>query len=65
MKVPGSEDFFGTGESGKATTTVDGIAVTPALIPTGQDLHFISASIAPRKKLGKDVGDEVEVWIAR
>lgn len=65
IEVPGSKDFFGTGNSVKAATTVDGVAVTSALMPTGQGHHFISLSAALRKKLGKGVGEQVEVRIQR
>ncbi|GAB3297217.1 DUF1905 domain-containing protein [Pseudoclavibacter terrae] len=65
IEVPGSKDFFGTGKSVKADTTVDGVVVTSALMPTGQGDHFISVSAALRKKLKKDVGDSVDVVIGR
>jgi uncharacterized Fe-S cluster-containing radical SAM superfamily enzyme len=65
IEVPGSKEFFGTGNSIKANVTVDGIAVTSALMPTGQGHHFISVSAALRKKLRKEVGDEVEVRVVR
>lgn len=65
IEVPGSQEFFGTGKSVKANTTIDGIEVTSALMPTGQGHHFISVSAALRKKLGKSVGDDVEILIAR
>ena len=64
IEVLGSHDFFGHGKSVKANATVDGVAVTSALMPTGQGHHFISVSAALRKKLGKDVGDSVEVRIS-
>ena len=65
IEVPGSQDFFGHGKSVKANTTVNGIEVTSALMPTGQGYHFISVSAALRKKLGKGVGDSVHVIIRR
>ncbi|WP_111719076.1 DUF1905 domain-containing protein [Homoserinimonas sp. OAct 916] len=65
IEVPGSREFFGTGKSVKANTTVDGITVTSALMPTGQGHHFISVSAVLRRKLGKGVGDSVEVVIVR
>ncbi|MEL0627600.1 DUF1905 domain-containing protein [Salinibacterium amurskyense] len=65
IEVPGSKDFFGTGKSVKANATVDGIAVTSALMPSGQGDHFISVSAALRKKLKKGVGDEVQVHVER
>lgn len=63
IEVPGSNEFFGTGKSVKANVTVDGIAVTSALMPTGEGHHFISVSAALCKKLGKGVGDEVVVHL--
>ncbi|MEX1077961.1 MAG: DUF1905 domain-containing protein [Homoserinimonas sp.] len=65
IEVPGSKESFETGNSVKANTTVDGVAVTSALMPTGQGHHFISVSAALRKKLGKGAGDEVEVRVER
>lgn len=65
IEVPGSNDFFGTGRSVKADVSVDGVAVSSALMPTGQGHHFISVSAALRKKLGKGVGDEVAVHLER
>lgn len=44
---------------------VDGVAVTSARMPSGDGYHFISLSAALRKKLGKGVGDMVEVAIER
>ncbi|MBH0009735.1 DUF1905 domain-containing protein [Salinibacterium sp. SWN1162] len=65
IEVPVSKEFFGTGKTVKPNTTVDGVAVTSALMPTGQGGHFISVSAALRKKLKKDVGDEVHIHIER
>lgn len=65
VEVLGSREFFGTGNSVKANTTLDGVQVTSALMPSGQGHHFISVSAALRKKLGKGVGDVVEVIIVR
>lgn len=65
VEVLGSHEFFGHGKSVKAPTTVDGVEVTSALMPSGQGHHFISVSAALHKKLGKGVGDDVEVRITR
>ncbi len=65
VEVLGSHEFFGHGKSVKASTTLDGVEVTSALMPSGQGHHFISVSAALRKKLGKGVGDEVEVRITK
>lgn len=65
VEVPGSTEFFGTGSSVRADATLDGVAVTSALMPSGQGFHFISVSKALAKKLGKGVGDAVAVRVAR
>ena len=65
IEVPGSNELLGTGKSAKVDATVDGVALASALMPTGQGHHFISVSAALRKKLGKDVGDEVVIHIAK
>lgn len=65
VEVPGSQDFFGHGKSVKAGITLDGVEVTSALMPSGQGYHFVSVSAALRKKLGKGVGDAVEVRITK
>ena len=65
IEVPGSNALLGTGKAVKVEGTVDGVAITSALMPTGQGQHFVSVSAALRKKLGKDVGDEVVVRLAR
>ena len=65
VEVLDSHRFFGHGKSVKAHTTLDGIAVTSALMPSGQGHHFISVSAALRKKLGKGVGDDVQVVISK
>lgn len=62
--VLGSQEFFGAGKSVKANATVGGIKVTSALMPSGQSHHFIAVSSVLRNRLGKDVGDGVEVLIA-
>lgn len=55
IEVPGSNEFFRTGNSVKANTTVDGVVVTSALVPSGHGCHFILLSAALRKKLGNGV----------
>jgi hypothetical protein len=65
IDVAGSKELLGTGNSSRVEATLDGIPLSSALMPTGQGNHFISVSAALRKKLGKSVGDEVEVHIVR
>lgn len=54
IDVLDSQAFFGHGKSVKANATVDGVAVTSALMPSGQGHHFISVSAALRKKSAKE-----------
>ena len=63
IEIPGSEDLFGTGKSVKVEGTVDDVPFSSGLMPTGRGFHFLSVSAALRKKLGKGVGDPVEVHL--
>lgn len=45
---------------------VDGVALeNVGLMPTGTGGHMLSLSAKVRKRLGKDLGDEVTVRLAR
>ncbi|MHA7224332.1 DUF1905 domain-containing protein [Arthrobacter sp. RHLT1-20] len=62
VEMPGSAEFFGTGRSVRVDATIDGIAMPAVgLMVTGSGGHMLSASAAMRKRLCKDVGDEVTV----
>lgn len=61
VEVPDSVELLGTGRSVRVTATVDGEPLTAGLMPTGSSGHMLSISAKLRKKLGKDVGDRVEV----
>ena len=61
--LPGSQELFGTGKSVKVSGTMDAIPIPGAFMPTGAGEHFVSVSKAARKKLGKDVGDEVTIHL--
>ncbi len=63
VEVPGSVELFGTGKAVKVVATVDGEPVTAGLMPTGSGGHMLSISAKLRKKLGKDVGDDVTVHL--
>lgn len=63
VEVPGSVELFGTGKAVKVVATVDGEPVSAGLLPTGAGAHMLSISAALRKKLGKDVGDQVTVHL--
>ena len=64
VEVPGSAELFGTGKAVKVVATVDGEPVTAGLMPTGSGGHMLSISAKLRKKLGKDLGDDVTVHLA-
>ena len=64
VEVPGSVELFGTGKAVKVVATVDGEPVTAGLMPPGSGGHMLSISAKLRKKLGKDLGDDVTVHLA-
>ena len=63
VEVPDSVALFGTGKAVKVTATVDGEPLTAGLLPTGAGGHMLSISAKLRKRLGKDLGDRVDVRI--
>ena len=66
VEIPGSVEFFGTGKSVRIDARVDDILIeNVGTLPTGTGGHMLSLSAKARKALGKDIGDEVEVVIAR
>jgi hypothetical protein len=65
IEIPGSQELLGTGKSVKVEGTVDGVPFSSGLMPTGRGFHFLSVSAAFRKKLGKAVGDPVEVHLTK
>lgn len=64
VEVPDSKELFGTGKAVKVAASIDGEPVAVALMPTGMGGHMLSISAKLRKKIGKDVGDEVAVTIS-
>lgn len=65
IEIPGSEELLGTGKSVKVEGTVDSVPFASGLMPTGRGFHFLSVSAALRKKLGKGVGDPVDVRLTK
>jgi hypothetical protein len=66
VEVPGSAELFGTGRSVRVDATVDEVELqNVGLMPTGRGGHMLSLSAAVRKRLGKEVGDEVTVRLRR
>jgi hypothetical protein len=63
VEVPGSKELFGTGKAVKVAASVEGEPLTVALMPTGAGGHMLSISAKLRKKIGKDIGDDVAVRI--
>ena len=64
VEVPDSVALLGTGRAVRVVTTVDGLPLTAGLMPTGSGGHMLSISAALRKRLGKDLGDDVVVHLA-
>lgn len=66
VEMPGSAEFFGTKKCVRVDATVDHISMPDvALLVTGRGGHMVSLNAAVRKRLGKDVGDEVTVHLHR
>jgi len=65
IEIPGSAELLGTGRSVKVEGTVDDVPFSIGLMPTGRGMHFLNVSAGLRRKLGKGVGDAVEVHLAR
>ncbi|MGV8966285.1 MAG: DUF1905 domain-containing protein [Cellulomonas sp.] len=63
VEMPGSVALFGTGRSVKVVARIDDEPLTAAFMPTGTGGHMLSVSAKLRKRLGKDIGDEVTVHI--
>jgi hypothetical protein len=64
VEMPDSVEFFGTGRSVKIAGTVDGLPIASAFMPTGTGGHMISLNAALRKRLGKQLGDEVTIHLS-
>jgi hypothetical protein len=66
IEIPKSATVFGSLRSVRVDARVDDVLVeNMGLMPTGSGELMISVSAALRKKLGKDVGDEVHVVVLR
>jgi hypothetical protein len=64
VEIPDSKEVFGTGKAVKVVASVDGAPVAVALMPTGKGGHMLSISAKLRKKIGKELGDDVVVRIS-
>jgi hypothetical protein len=66
VELPGSADLFGTKRSVRCDVVVDGVEVPNAgFMITGRGGHMISLDKALQTRLGKGIGDTVEITIVR
>lgn len=66
VEVPGSAELLGTKKSVRVDAVVDDVPMSDVgLMVTGRGGHMLSLSAPIRKRLGKDVGDEVAVRLLR
>lgn len=66
VEMPGSAELFGTKKSVRVGATVDDIPMPDlGLMVTGRGGHMLSLNAAMRKRLGKNLGDEVIVRLQR
>ena len=65
IAIPDSVDRLGTGRSVRVDARIDDIVLTNVgAMQTGTGGHMVSISAAVRKRLGKDVGDAVDVVVS-
>ncbi len=66
VEVPGSADFFGTKRAVRVDLSVDDVSLeNVGLMVTGRGGHMLSLNSGVRRKLRKDIGDEVTVHLSR
>ncbi len=66
VEIPGSVDFFGTGGSVRVDAMVDEVVLEDVgAMVTGTGGHMLSLSAKVRKRLGKEIGDEVRVTVTK
>ncbi|RUQ98222.1 DUF1905 domain-containing protein [Labedella endophytica] len=66
VEIPDSAAFFGSGKSARVDATIDGVTLeNVGAMPTGTGGHMVSLSAKVRAKLGKDIGDPVDVTVTK
>lgn len=66
VEIPDSAEFFGTGRTVRVDAAIDDVVLeNVGAMVTGTGGHMVSLSAKARKKLGKDIGDPVQVAITR
>lgn len=66
VEIPDSVEFFGTGRAVRVDAAIDDVVLeNVGAMVTGTGGHMVSLSAKVRKKLGKEIGDVVQVVVAR
>jgi hypothetical protein len=66
VEIPDSAEFFGTGKTVRVDATVDDVRLeNVGAMVTGTGGHMVSLNAKVRTALGKDIGDVVQVAIAK
>ena len=66
IEMPDSAEFFGKSRSKRADIKVDDVEMpNVGFLPTGTGSYMFSLNAAIRKKLGKDIGDTVDVKVSK
>lgn len=66
VEIPDSVEFFGTGRAVRVDAAIDDVVLeNVGAMVTGTGGHMVSLSAKVRKKLGKEIGDVVQVVVTR
>lgn len=66
VEIPGSADYFGTGKTVRVDAQIDDVLLeNVGAMVTGTGGHMVSLNAGVRKRLGKGIGDPVDVTVHR